>query len=210
VNTTAHPLVERYLRDLCEALRDLPRRQRDELVAEIASHIEQTLPPDASDAEVLTALDRMGEPEQIAGAERERLGVEQPTSGWLEWLAIPLLLLGGIVIPGVGWVIGLVFLWLSRAWTVRDKTLATLLVPGGLLPALLLVALPPTWKRARPRVACGMGCRGQPPTAPGDNRRRQRLRSSRCSCSWQPPRSTPPCDSGGGCLRPAGQSFARD
>jgi uncharacterized membrane protein len=142
VNATTHPLVERYLRDLREALRDLPRRQRDELVAEIASHIEQTLPPDASDAEVLTALDRMGEPEQIAGAERERLGVEQPTSGWLEWLAIPLLLLGGIVIPGVGWVIGLVFLWLSRAWTVRDKTLATLLVPGGLLPALILVALP--------------------------------------------------------------------
>jgi hypothetical protein len=132
VNATTHPLVERYLRDLREALRDLPRRQRDELVAEIASHIEQTLPPDVSDAEVLTALDRMG----------ERLGVEQPTSGWLEWLAIPLLLLGGIVIPGIGWVIGLVFLWLSRAWTVRDKILATLLVPGGLLPALILVALP--------------------------------------------------------------------
>ena len=38
--------------------------------------------------------------------------------------------------------IGLVFLWLSRAWTVKDKLLATLLVPGGLLPAVYLVAAP--------------------------------------------------------------------
>lgn len=142
MNTTTHPLIERYLRDLRHALRDMPRSQRDELVTEIASHIEQTLPSEASEAEVLTALERLGDPEQIAGAERERLGIEQPGSGWLEWLTIPLLLLGGILIPVVGWVIGLVFLWLSRAWTVKEKVMATLLVPGGLLPALILVALP--------------------------------------------------------------------
>jgi hypothetical protein len=138
VNTTTHPLVERYLRDLREALRDMPRRQRDELVAEIAGHIEETLPPGASDAEVLTALDRMGDPEQIAGAERERLGIDEPAAGWLEWLAITLLLIGGVLIPVVGWMLGVVFLWLSRCWTVKDKLLATLLVPGGLLPALYL------------------------------------------------------------------------
>jgi uncharacterized membrane protein len=141
VNATTHPLVERYLRDLREALRDMPRRQRDELVAEIASHIEETLPPGASDAEVLTALDRMGDPDQIAGAERERLGIDEPSAGWLEWLAILLLLIGGVVIPVVGWVVGAVFLWLSRCWSVKDKILATVLVPGGLaLPFFLSVS----------------------------------------------------------------------
>jgi hypothetical protein len=138
VNATTHPLVERYLSDLRKALRDMPRRQRDELVAEIASHIEQTLPEGASDAEVMTALDRLGDPDQIAGAERERLGVAEPAAGWLEWLAIPLLLIGGVVLPVVGWILGVVFLWLSRCWTARDKLLATLLVPGGLLPAFYL------------------------------------------------------------------------
>ena len=144
MNATKHPAVERYLRDLRAALRDMSRRQRDELVAEIASHIEQTLPAGASDAEVLMALDRMGDPEQIAGAERERLGIDEPAAGWLEWLAIPLLLIGGVVIPVVGWVIGVIFLWLSQCWTVRDKLLATLLVPGGLLPALYLSLFPST------------------------------------------------------------------
>ncbi|MDX6551180.1 MAG: hypothetical protein QOJ31_1864 [Gaiellales bacterium] len=173
MNTNAHPLVERYLRDLRAALRDMPRRQRDELVAEIAGHIEETLSPGASDAEVLTALDRMGEPEQIAAAERERLGIDELTAGWLEWLTIPLLLLGGIVIPVVGWVIGLVFLWLSRAWTVRDKILATLLVPGGLLPAVYLVAAPITMQtctgstgtRNGRTVETGMHCTGGHSTA---------------------------------------------
>ncbi len=141
MSTTRSPLIDRYLTELRGALREMPRRHRDELVAEIEAHIEQTVPDSASDAEVLTALDRMGDPEQIAAAERERLGIEPATAGWLEWLAIPLLLVGGIVIPLVGWIVGVVFLWLSRCWTTRDKLLATLLVPGGLaLPFVLSVS----------------------------------------------------------------------
>jgi hypothetical protein len=51
------------------------------------------------------------------------------------------LLLGGIVIPFLGWAVGVVLLWLSPRWTTRDKLLGTLVWPGGLLaPALLLVA----------------------------------------------------------------------
>jgi len=71
-------------------------------------------------------------------AERERLGIDEPAAGWLELLAIPLLLVGGVVIPVAGWVLGAVLLWLSRCWSVRDKLLATLLVPGGLLAAVVL------------------------------------------------------------------------
>ncbi|HVI18695.1 MAG TPA: hypothetical protein VM712_09960 [Gaiellales bacterium] len=140
---TRHTLVDGYLADLRDASRDLPRREREELVGEIQAHIDETLPAGASDAEVRTLLDRLGEPEQIADAERERLGIDVPVAGWLERLTIPLLLIGGVVIPVVGWIVGLAFLWLSRCWSSRDKLIGTLVVPGGLLPALYL-ALSPT------------------------------------------------------------------
>ncbi|HEV8154328.1 MAG TPA: hypothetical protein VGP67_02265 [Gaiellales bacterium] len=143
MTATRNQLVDRYLADLHDALRDLPRRQRDELVGEIEAHIDEALPSGASDAEVRTLLDRLGEPEQIADAERERLGIDAPSVGWLERLTIPLLLIGGVVIPVVGWIVGLVFLWLSRCWSTRDKLIGTLVVPGGLLPAAYL-ALSPT------------------------------------------------------------------
>jgi hypothetical protein len=132
MTATANPLVDRYLRDLRRALREMPRRQRDELVAEIEGHISESLPPEASDAEVLAALDRIGSPAEIAS---------NPV-GWQQWLAIILILIGGVAMPVLGWLIGLAFLWTSRAWTRRDKWLATLLVPGGLLPAVVLLLTP--------------------------------------------------------------------
>jgi hypothetical protein len=44
-------------------------------------------------------------------------------SGW-EWATV-------VLLPLV-WVVGVVLLWRSRAWTVRDKLIGTLVVPGGL------------------------------------------------------------------------------
>ena len=137
-----HPLVDRYLRDLRDALRDVPARQRDELLAEISAHIEESLPEDPSEAQVRSALERLGDPQDIADSERERLGIEPARAGWVEWLAIPLLLLGGVVIPGLGWFVGVVLLWLSKVWSPTDKLMATLLVPGGLLPAVYLLLVP--------------------------------------------------------------------
>jgi len=56
---------------------------------------------------------------------------------WLEPLAIVLLLLGGLL-GGVGWLVGVVLLWLSDVWTTRDKLIGTLVVPGGLALPLLV------------------------------------------------------------------------
>ena len=47
-----------------------------------------------------------------------------------EWAAIILLLFGGFVF-GVGWLAGLILLWSSRNWNVKEKWLGTLVVPGG-------------------------------------------------------------------------------
>ena len=50
-----------------------------------------------------------------------------------EVAALWLLLIGGIVLPVLGWIIGVVILWASERWTRREKLIGTLVVPGGLL-----------------------------------------------------------------------------
>jgi hypothetical protein len=56
--------------------------------------------------------------------------------GVREWLTIPLLLVGTLAF-GVGWIFGVVLLWSSPVWKVREKILATALFPGGLPFGLL-------------------------------------------------------------------------
>jgi HAAS domain-containing protein len=135
------PLVRAYVDELRRAARDLPRGRRSELVQEIEEYLAEAIPPDASEAEVRTALDRLGDPEQIVAEERGRAGVQTGRAGWVEWVAVFLLPIGGVVVPVLGWVIGAVLLWASRIWTVRDKLIGTLLLPGGLIAAAAMFFL---------------------------------------------------------------------
>jgi uncharacterized membrane protein len=144
VKTSTHPAAERYLKELNHALSDLPRARRLEIVDEIRSHIEEAT-PDASEAGVLTALDQLGDPETIAADARERLDVApKPKAGTLEGIAIAGLLIGGLIVPVIGWFLGVVLLWISRVWTTRDKLIGTFVLPGGLalVPILFLFAAP--------------------------------------------------------------------
>jgi HAAS domain-containing protein len=140
--TTRHPLVDDYLDRLERAAAALPRSRRKELVAEIEAHLDEAIAPGASDAEVLTALDRVGEPEEIVGEEAPPPppAPARDPRGLHEWAAIWLLLLGGFIAL-VGWLAGLVLLWSSRAWTTRDKVIGTLVVPGGLVTAFVVFGL---------------------------------------------------------------------
>lgn len=63
-------------------------------------------------------------------------------AGWLEWIVVFLLPLGGFVVPVLGWLVGAGLLWCSRVWTTREKLIGTLVVPGGLgsLPLVALLA----------------------------------------------------------------------
>jgi uncharacterized membrane protein len=137
-STPTNPLVSSYLAALRSAARDLPRGRRNELMREIEAHLAEAIPPGASDAEILTVLDRLGEPDQIVEEERERTGERRARAGWFEWITVALLLIGGLVLPALGWLIGVVFLWGSRVWTMRDKLIGTLFVPGGLMAAFYL------------------------------------------------------------------------
>ena len=57
---------------------------------------------------------------------------------WQENLALFLLLAGSVLIPW-SWLLGVVLVWTSRIWSVRDKLIATLCPPGGLIPAVWIV-----------------------------------------------------------------------
>lgn len=133
--TTLHPLAAAYLDRLRDAGRRLPRRDFRELYDEVESHLAETTNPAMSDAEVLTALDRLGDPEEIVEAEQP--SPPPAAAGAREWSAIVLLLFGGFIF-GIGWLIGLVLLWSSRVWTARDKWIGTLVIPGGLATVLIL------------------------------------------------------------------------
>jgi uncharacterized membrane protein len=130
MTTEVDALILRYLQLLKTELHDLPANRRQELLDEVGEHIataRAALDPE-TEAGVRSMLERLGDPADIAAEARERFGVQRPPPGratpWLEVIAIVLL-----VIPFVGWVVGVVLVWLSRLWTTRDKLIGTL---GGL------------------------------------------------------------------------------
>ena len=131
------PEIQRYLKRLSKTARGLPRGRRRELVAEIEQHIHDALveTPVANEAEMLTLLDRLGEPDEIAAAASDPQKLTRSTA--LETWAIILLLLGGFLWL-VGWIAGVVLLWSSNLWTTRDKLIGTFVVPGGLASGALL------------------------------------------------------------------------
>jgi uncharacterized membrane protein len=140
MTTAADRLVDDYLQRLDAELGDLPRARRRELVGEIAEHIAEarSVLPREGEAEIRTLLDQVGDPADIAAEARERLDVRPRRRGVVEILALIGLLVGGIVLPLLGWFVGLVLLWVSDAWTTREKLVGTFVVPGGLAPAFYL------------------------------------------------------------------------
>jgi uncharacterized membrane protein len=143
MTATTDRAVDEYLRRLERSLRDLSRQRRREIVAEIEEHLADTLAemgPAAGEAAVRNALDRVGDPDDIAAEARERFGIRSGRPSWTDPLAIVLLLIGGFLWL-VGWIAGIVLLWLSDVWSVRDKIIGTLLVPGGLLAPTWLLLL---------------------------------------------------------------------
>jgi len=148
MSTTPDKLVDRYLKHLEVELDDLPRDRRSEIVDEIAVHIAEAraVLEHETEADVRNILEGLGDPADIAEEARERfeVGSSAPAlasykPGWIEVGALVLLLVGAIVLPLFGWVIGVVLLWISNAWNVRDKFIGTLFWPGGLGFSLFLV-----------------------------------------------------------------------
>jgi len=136
--STLPPLATEWLDRLRAAAGQLPASEQADLVSEIEAHLAESIPPGASEAEVRKALDRLGTPEEIVAEAVGPLAHAGPRRGTHEWAAIILVLAGGFLF-GVGWIAGVVLLWTSKAWTVRDKLIGTLVVPGGLALANLFL-----------------------------------------------------------------------
>jgi hypothetical protein len=138
--STLHPVVTAYLQQVRREGRDLPSDRLAELLVDLEEHLSAAIPADASEEEAREILGRFGDPREIIEAERPELIGPVGRRGTREWMAV-FLLQFGFVAAGVGWVVGVVLLWSSRAWTTRDKLIGTLVLPGGLFPTLVLLLL---------------------------------------------------------------------
>jgi hypothetical protein len=127
MTTTTHRLIDEYLHRLDRAGRVLPRRDRTELLAEIRSHLDAGLPPQATEADIRNLLDELGPPDSIVAAARPDR--RAPRRGLRELFALLLLVLG--LPPVVGWLAGVGLLLSSPLWSIRQKLLGILVWPGG-------------------------------------------------------------------------------
>jgi hypothetical protein len=125
----ADQLIDGYLARLTAAA-DLPKSARQELIEDMRSHIAEARArePEETDATILNILDRLGDPGVVVAEARERLGLRAAAPyrpGALEIAAV-------ILVPFF-WPIGVILLWMSPAWKIRDKIIGTLGPPGGYL-----------------------------------------------------------------------------
>ena len=149
-STPLNPLVEDYLARLDAAARVLPDQDRQELVTELRGYLEVGLTETTSDADVRNLLEIAGSPSQIVAVATQDLEVgptqparsqvpaaPPPPSPWgtVEIVAVLGLTAGAVLIPLIGPVIGLFFVWASTQWTSREKAVATVLT---LLPVIAL------------------------------------------------------------------------
>ena len=126
----ADKLVRRYLAQLDAALQGVDASRREEILAEVHEHIEQGRDGlDTDDAaDVRTLLARVGDPAAIAA----EAGAPSPDSRrWDAWA--PWLIIFGPVASGLGWIAGIAILWTSPTWSQRDKLIATVVPPAGLV-----------------------------------------------------------------------------
>lgn len=143
----AEILVRDYLGRLEAAAWTLAGDRRSELVGEVREHIEVALKDAGRHDEVTirNILDRLGPPEEIVSAEMQAdagtgprsaivsIPVGQRSLGAVEIIAVLLLTLGSFLLPVVGPMLGLIFVWVSTIWTTREKAVATLIVVVFLL-----------------------------------------------------------------------------
>ena len=132
----AGQIINEYLARLESALAPVAPPRRVELMNDIRAHITEARAElvNETDADILNILDRLGDPAEMAAAE-ERAEPAPPSrreSRGLEIAAIVLLLLF--------WPFGVILLWVSNAWTTREKLIGTLVPPGGYIGAMVFGA----------------------------------------------------------------------
>lgn len=141
-NVTTPQVVRSYLAQLEKALADVPVEVREEIVAGVAEELSGL-----DSATAAARIELLGDPEFIAAEARAEASdtansstAEAPSRepGWYPVLAALLVAFGGIVVPIVGWVVGLSIVCLSKTWTRLEKVIAVV-TPILAVAAILLI-----------------------------------------------------------------------
>ncbi|GAA0256310.1 hypothetical protein GCM10010492_66530 [Saccharothrix mutabilis subsp. mutabilis] len=147
-SVTRHPLVAAYLDRLARRAAKLGPVRRDELLQEIRAHLDASTSTDPSEAEVEDVLHRLGAPEEIVDAEL----VDVPSAAKPPWrrafsslrppdlIGLGLLLLGGLLLPPVGYLLGAAMVGLSRRWTPTARLVLAAL-PAVAVAGVVIVLL---------------------------------------------------------------------
>jgi len=132
------PIVTDYLLELSDALADVPRSTRVEILAGVREELEGLGQDEAAER-----IRSLGDPQFIAASAREDVAVpsEAPEPQWRSTVAALLVMIGGVVVPFIGWIAGIALMWTSRAWSTRAKVLATVLPALGGLQALIVTTI---------------------------------------------------------------------
>ena len=154
----ADQLIDGYLARISTAAADFPAGARDELLADMRSHIAEARArgPEETDASILNILDRLGEPSVVVGEARDRLGLRREITpstrpGILEVGALVLLI---FLYPA-----GVILLWLSPMWKTADKIIGSVFTLGGILGLFIVgasVARPVFEFASTGRSGCGV------------------------------------------------------
>jgi hypothetical protein len=128
----ADQLIDGYLARIQDTAGDLPAAARKELLDDMRGHIAEARAHESeeTDAAILNILDRLGEPGVVVAEARERLGLRPAVPYRLAILEV-----AAVVLVALFWPVGVTLLWISSAWSVRDK------VVGTLVPLLGVMAL---------------------------------------------------------------------
>jgi len=133
--------VNFYLAELTLALQVLPVETRRDIHRGIAEEL-RGLDEESARARIY----EFGDPKYIAAAALDEVGVSRPAEParhdktWYTLTTVFALLIGGVIIPLFGWFGGVVLLWSSKTWQLRDKIVGTLVIPFGLATSLFLVS----------------------------------------------------------------------
>ena len=144
MSTTVDPRVTDYLNRLRERASVLPPDEFEDVWQSVHEHLDEA----AERGEPIEqALARLGSPEAIVAAAAGQPSAQptrpvqpqRPLRG-VDVAALVLLQVGAVVF-GLGWIAGVLLLWVSDRWKWWEKLLGTLVVPGGLSGLVMLSGL---------------------------------------------------------------------
>ena len=149
---TTDAAARAYLVDLDTALVGLPHDVHGEILRGVSEELEGL-----AAAEAAQRIRALGDPAFIAAEARSEVGVDVGVGGtadvgadrrdpaWYPVVAALLVMIGGVVVPVLGSVAGLVMVWFARTWTRTEKWVATLTPVVTVLLIALVTAASDYW-----------------------------------------------------------------